>query len=57
MKNDTEAERIDELERQIADLEARLPKHSIPPSMLIELEELEEALEKARSEAEEENQR
>lgn len=57
MKTDTQAERIDELERQIADLEARLPKHSIPPSMLIELEELEEALEEARSEAEEEDQR
>lgn len=57
MKNNTRTERIDELERQIADLEARLPKHSIPPSMLIELEELEEALEEALSEAEEENQR
>lgn len=57
MKKDTQAERIAELERQIADLEARLPKHSTPPSMLIELEELEEALEKARSEGAEENQR
>jgi hypothetical protein len=40
--------RVAELERRIADLEARLPKHSIPPAMLIELEELEE--EQARRE-------
>lgn len=57
MKKDAEAERIAELERRIADLEARLPKHSIPPTMLIELEELEEALEEARSEGAEENLR
>ena len=38
-----------ELERRIADLKARLPKHSAPPSMLIELEELEEALMAARA--------
>jgi hypothetical protein len=50
MKKDTKAERIKELERQIADLESRLPQHSLPPAMLIELEELEEALERARSE-------
>jgi hypothetical protein len=43
--------RVAELERRIADLEARLPKHSIPPAMLIELEELEEELEQARREA------
>mgnify|MGYP001124568208 CR=1 FL=1 len=57
MKKDTGAERIDELERQIADLEARLPEHSIPPAMLIELEELEGALERARSERVEEDDR
>lgn len=44
--------RVAELEKRIADLKARLPKHSIPPRMLIELEELEEALEQARAEAE-----
>ena len=43
--------RVEELERRIADLEARLPKHSIPPAMLIELEELEEELRQARQEA------
>jgi hypothetical protein len=55
MKKDTKADRIDELERRIADLEARLPQHSIPPAMLIELEELEEALERALSESGKEN--
>jgi hypothetical protein len=50
------AARISELERRITDLEARLPRHSIPPAMLIQLEELEEALEQARSEAAQENQ-
>jgi hypothetical protein len=47
---------IEELERRIADLEARLPRHSVPPTMLIRLEELEEVLERARSEAAQENQ-
>lgn len=37
-------ERIDQLERQLAELEARLPKHSVPPAMIIEMEELEEEL-------------
>jgi hypothetical protein len=45
------AARVLELERRIADLRARLPKHSIPPAMLIELEELEEQLGAARREA------
>lgn len=49
--------RVAELEEQIADLEARLPEHSIPPAMLIDLEELEEALEEARAEAAQESQR
>jgi hypothetical protein len=47
------AERIAELEERIADLEARIPKHSVPAAMMIELEELEEALEQARAEARE----
>jgi hypothetical protein len=50
------AARISELKKRIADLKARLPKHSVPPSMLIQLEELEEALERLRSEATRENQ-
>lgn len=40
------AERIAELERRIADLKARLPRHSVPPAMLQELENLEEELER-----------
>jgi hypothetical protein len=35
---------IVKIETKIADLRARMPKHSVPPSMMIELEELEEAL-------------
>jgi hypothetical protein len=43
--------RIQELEDEIAAIKARLPKHSVPPAMIIELEDLEEELEmlKARS--------
>ena len=41
--------RIKELEARIADLNARLPKHSVPTSMLIELDDLEEELEQARA--------
>ncbi len=37
-----------ELERRIADLRARLPQHSLPAAMLLELEELEEELETRR---------
>jgi HAMP domain-containing protein len=40
---------IEQLETEIADLEARLPKHSVPAAMLIELEELEEKLERLRA--------
>ncbi|HEY72268.1 MAG: histidine kinase [Chloroflexi bacterium] len=42
--------RVAELEKRINDLKARLPKHSVPPSMLIELDDLEEELEQARQE-------
>jgi len=40
---------VAELEKQLADLQARLPAHSIPPSMIAELDALEEALALARS--------
>jgi hypothetical protein len=46
---------IVELEQHIADLKARLPKHSVPPAMIIELEELEEELERARAETAQED--
>ena len=49
------AGRIAELEERIADLRARLPRHSVPPSMIIELEDLEEELERARQHAEARN--
>jgi len=39
---------IKELEEKIAEVKRRIPPHSVPPSMLEELEELEEQLERAR---------
>ncbi len=42
---------VERLEKQLADLKARWPAHSAPPSMLQELEELEEKLEGARRRA------
>jgi len=38
-------ERIAQLEKEIEQVKARLPKHSVPPAMIIELEDLEEELE------------
>jgi len=43
-------ERIKELEAKIADLKARWPAHSVPPSMWQQLEALEDELEKANQE-------
>jgi hypothetical protein len=39
-----QAERIAQLEAEIAELKARLPKHSVPPAMILELEDLEDEL-------------
>jgi hypothetical protein len=39
-----EKDRIRELEEKIAELKARLPCHSVPPSMVMQLEELEDEL-------------
>lgn len=36
--------RIAELEEAVASLKARLPRHSTPPAMLIELEDMEDEL-------------
>jgi hypothetical protein len=54
--SDTDINLIDQLERWISELEARrddliarLPAHSIPPSMIAELDDLEEQLDQARS--------
>lgn len=41
-------EKIREIEEKIADLKARWPAHSVPPSMWMQLEELEDELEAAR---------
>lgn len=43
-------EKIREIEEKIADLKARWPAHSVPPSMWMQLEELEDELEAARKE-------
>jgi polyhydroxyalkanoate synthesis regulator phasin len=49
--------RVKQLEKQLADLEARLPAHSVPPSMIAELDDLEEALTEARHEWQEQQKR
>ena len=41
-------EKIREIEEEIADLKARWPAHSVPPSMWQRLEELEDELEQAQ---------
>ena len=48
-------DRIKELEEQIADLKARWPEHSVPPFLLVRLEELEEELEEAKKAQEKAN--
>ena len=37
-------ERMAQLEGEIAELKARMPKHSVPPAMIMELEDLEDEL-------------
>lgn len=44
---------IREIEEKIADLKARWPAHSVPPSMWQRLEELEQELEEAKKVGEE----
>jgi len=39
---------VADLERRLADLQSRLPAHSIPPAMLAELDELDNQLAEAR---------
>jgi hypothetical protein len=41
-------DRVREIEDKIADLKARWPAHSVPPSMWQQLEDLEEQLEGAK---------
>jgi uncharacterized small protein (DUF1192 family) len=47
----TPEERIAQLEEEIAELKARLPKHSVPAAMIIELEDLEDELMRLQAEA------
>lgn len=44
-------DRIEDLEKRIADLKARFPAHSVRASMVQALEDLEERLERARRES------
>jgi ribosome-associated translation inhibitor RaiA len=44
-------ERIEELEKQIAELKRRWPAHSVPSTMLQQLDELEEELERELNKA------
>ena len=41
-------DKVKDIEEKIADLKARWPAHSVPPSMWQQLEKLEEKLEKAK---------
>jgi len=41
-------DKVREIEEKIADLKARWPAHSVPPSMWQQLEELEAELEEAK---------
>jgi len=45
------SERIEELEKQIAELKRQWPAHSVPPTMFRQLDELEEELERERKKA------
>jgi uncharacterized small protein (DUF1192 family) len=46
----TTAERLAELERELAQLKSQLPKHGLKPSTLARIDELEEEIEKLKAE-------
>jgi hypothetical protein len=46
-----DSDKIKKLEEKIADLEGRIPAHSVRPAMIMELEDLEEELARAKAEA------
>lgn len=48
-KQATLVREIKDLGQKIRDLEARFPAHSVPVSMMVQLEELEEMLERKRT--------
>ncbi|NOZ73449.1 MAG: histidine kinase [Chloroflexi bacterium] len=45
--------RVAELEAEIAQIKRQLPRHSTPPSLILQLEDLEEELAEARRKLEE----
>lgn len=45
------SDRIKELEEKVAELRRRIPRHSVPPSLIQLLEDAEDELEQARREA------
>lgn len=47
----TQQDRVRALEAQIEQLQRQWPKHSTPPALMQQLDELEEALEQARANA------
>lgn len=40
---------ISQLESQVADLQARLPAHSIPPNLIAEMDEIDDQLNEAKA--------
>ncbi|MDH7488902.1 MAG: hypothetical protein QHH80_05290 [Anaerolineae bacterium] len=48
----TAEQRIRELEQRLEDLRARLPKHSVPAAMILELEAMEDELAALRGQSE-----
>jgi hypothetical protein len=48
MSHRVSKDKVREIENKIADLKARWPAHSVPPSMWQQLEELEAELEEAK---------
>lgn len=48
---DTKSDRVKHLQRQIEELKQRWPAHSVTPTMLQELDELEDELEKELAQA------
>ncbi len=49
-----DSDKIQILEEKIADLKGRIPAHSVRPAMIMELEDLEEELARAKAKAEDE---
>ena len=49
MSEEGDAARIATLERELAELRAAAPAHSMPPSLLMRIEDLEDQLREARA--------